>query len=75
MELRLSQVVRIAKEPKEHSHCIVCGKVTSSGEYFCSNECEEKFQEQQESATKKRNIFMGIMFVLVVIVIVLSLFG
>lgn len=63
----------MVKEVEEHSHCVICGEVTSSGEKFCSEECKEQFMEEQESAERRRKISMLLIFVFAASIIVLSL--
>ncbi len=63
----------MVEEIEKHSHCVICGKVTSRGEKFCSEECKNEFQEQQESAERRRKIFIGLISVFAVSIIVLSL--
>ncbi len=60
-------------EIEEHSHCVMCGKVTSSGEKFCSQKCENQFKEQQESAERRRKIFILLISVFAGSIIILSL--
>lgn len=63
----------MVEDVEEHNHCVVCGEVTPPGEYFCSEEHRNQLQEQQESAAKKRTIFMVLIIALAVSVIVLSI--
>lgn len=65
----------MVEDIKEHNHCIVCGKVTPSSEYFCSEECREELQEQQAGAQKKRTIIMVLIIALAAAVIAMSFFG
>lgn len=63
----------MVKEVEEHSHCVICGEVTSSGEKFCSEECKDQFMDQQKSAERRRKISILLIFAFAASIIVISL--
>jgi len=49
----------------QHKHCQICGKAIPLKEKFCSEECEQKFNE----IVKKRKILIYILYGAVVLMI------
>ena len=66
------------KKWEPHKHCSVCGvAIAMEKEEFCSSKCSGEYNEwkqEQERKSKRNNIFMFIMFgVLIVMMLILPM--
>ncbi|MHB1261925.1 MAG: DUF2116 family Zn-ribbon domain-containing protein [Thermoplasmatota archaeon] len=52
----------------EHAHCEICGKPVTVGDRRCgSTECEEKFQASIRAKKRGMWMFVGLIFLLLII--------
>lgn len=67
MSPTLLGVLMVAGVP-EHAHCEICGKPVTVGERRCgSPECEEKFQASIRAKKRGMWMFVGLIFLLLII--------
>lgn len=63
----LSLMLGVAGVP-EHAHCEICGKPVPVGDRRCgSAECEEKFQAALRAKKRGMYMFVGLIFVLLLL--------
>jgi len=58
---------------EEHKHCIVCGKAVPPEKLFCSQECEDRFNQQQKRMSRMRLYTLLMFFALFMLIIVTSI--
>ena len=67
MSLALALASMVAGVP-EHAHCEICGRPVTVGERRCgSQECEEKFNAAVKAKKRGMYMFVGLIFLLLVI--------
>ena len=53
---------------QEHAHCEICGTTVNVGDRRCGSEaCEKKFQEALRAKKRGMYMFVGLIFLLLVI--------
>ena len=55
--------------PEDHRHCIVCGKVTEPGKFFCSPPCEEVFKLHQKRLRRTRLSMTAVLILVFVLLL------
>ncbi len=59
----------------EHRHCGACGKPIPLGEVFCSDECANTVVQMRKKQQRTTFIFMGIVFLAVLLYMFFGLRG
>jgi predicted nucleic acid-binding Zn ribbon protein len=50
-----------------HRHCMICGKVISSEEIFCSDSCREDYQSSRRRQRTLMFLLFGIVFLIFIL--------
>ena len=65
---------QIKKKWGPHNHCPICGKAMPTDRKFCSQACKDNYLSREKKGKKKNRIQMVIMFSMVGVLIIFTLF-
>ena len=57
----------------DHGHCEQCGDPVKLGNVFCSEDCENEFNEETKAAKRKDLMFYGAMAASLVVIVIAAL--
>jgi len=67
-------MVDIPKDIPEHKHCAICGKSISVDKEFCSEKCQEDYNNIMKKRKRSNYIMIIVMIVLMAVLLVPALF-